>query len=379
MSEAPPPPRPLRGSGWNDAAAGSPAAAGGYDPLPGAAAASERAPRPPAAAAPAATTDRRVVALVLALGVVAGASLAAAGAGAGANVGAAGVGTPVTTTTPINPPVIPPECVTALGGGVVGPGGSISPFASRDATNCRSALAAYGQQPGGAYWQDVEAAVAVAYGALNITGSSSSSSQGNAAASSHRRRGVVIFDIDETALSNAPLSASFGAQRRHHHDRNGARRVWRGDAPALAPTLRLYRALQDAGLSAAFVTGRGESARAETERNLASAGYGGRCGGGGGDEDGGGGVAGSRSQYCYLSLTLRRPGDARPASVYKPEARAGVAAATGLPVVASVGDQWSDLSGGAGPRGGCQAEGEGADGSAPYVVIKLPNPFYYIL
>lgn len=269
-----------------------------------------------------------------------------------------------------NPPIIPPECVTALGGGVVGPGGSIHTFAGRDGS-CRSALAAYAAQPDGAYWRDVEAAVAVAYGALGI---SSSSALEQAAATDRalaaRPRGVVIFDIDETALSNAPLSALSSSPLLLTNP-DGARAINRRDAPALEPTLRLYRALQRQGLAAAFVTGRGEADRADTERNLRAAGYGGKCGD---DESWDNADASSSSSFCYLSLTLRAPGDARPASVYKPEARAAVSRAAALPVVASVGDQWSDLSGGAvGGLGGSSSS------SSPYVAIKLPNPFYYIL
>jgi hypothetical protein len=316
------------------------------------------------------TTDhRRALALACLVGVVVGAAAVASAVLVVAAPPRASSNTTPTTTTnqndPINPPIIPPECVTALGGGLVGPGGSIHPFAARQDVGCRSALAAYGAQ-GGAYWRDVAAAVEAAYPALGIGMGMGVKS------SSVGSRGVVIFDIDETALSNAPLSSSPASDEQQHQllfAAGGARRVRSSNAPALAPTLKLYRKLQDAGLSAAFVTGRGEASRADTERNLKSAGYGGRCGGDGGD-------SGSNGAYCWLSLTLRKPGDARPASVYKPEARAAVAAATGLPVVASVGDQWSDLNGG----GGCGCGGGGGeDSQAAYVAIKLPNPFYYIL
>jgi phosphoglycolate phosphatase-like HAD superfamily hydrolase len=288
-----------------------------------------------------------------------------------------------------NPPNIPPECVTALGGGVMGPGGSIHTFAGRDGS-CRSALAAYAAPRTGAYWRDVEAAVAVAYGALGI----SSAEQSNDRPRLARARGVVIFDIDETALSNAPLSAPSSSSSSSSSSPSppllltttkpdGARAVNRRDAPALEATLRLYRALQRQGLAAAFVTGRGEADRVETERNLGSAGYGGECGGGS-DARGVSSSSSSSSSYCYLSLTLRAPGDARPASVYKPEARAAVARATGLPVVGSVGDQWSDLSGGAVGGAATVVGGSGAgqgalSSSSSYVAIKLPNPFYYIL
>lgn len=314
----------------------------------------------------------------------------------------------------------------------MGPGGNVRMVAGRASADggasCRSALAAYAEQPGGAYWRDVEGAVAEAYAALGIIFSAEGGEAGaepGAGAGGVRAgapRGVVVFDVDETALSNLPLASPLpprlagaaapaaaavaaaasatGAAASSpalllptaRFSAEGARLPpsWsaRDDAdpsPALVPTLRLYGALQRQGLAAAFVTGRGEAARGATERNLLAAGYGGVCGdkgggvgdrgdkgggvGGGGDKSGGGGGSGAP---CYLSLTLRRPGDARPASVYKPEARRALAAATGLPVVGSVGDQWSDLSGELGAGGAPGA-------AAPYVAIKLPNPFYYIL
>jgi hypothetical protein len=280
-----------------------------------------------------------------------------------------------------NPPQIPPECVTALGGGVMGPGGSIRMTAGRNDSGpsspssgggCRSALAAYAAFPNGPYYRDVGAAVEAAYAALGIVDNDDEDGGSTLRPTATTPRGVVIFDIDETALSNAPLSSEAAAEASSSllfsanpqlFTSDGARRVNRADSPALEPTLRLYRALQRQGLAAAFVTGRGEASRQETEQNLRSAGYGGQCGEGGKDSDS------TSSSYCYLSLTLRAPGDARPASVYKPEARRAVAKATGLPVAASVGDQWSDLSG----------EERQAGSSSPYVAIKLPNPFYYIL
>jgi hypothetical protein len=364
------------------------------------------------------------VAIVVGALVVAGAAAAgraSAAAGAAAPASATATKTATTTTTTTNPPNIPPECVTALGGGVMGPGGSLRPMAGRqsadDGASCRSALAAYAALPGGAYWRDVEAAVGVAYAALGISaeeeGALARAHTGGAAAAAPPPRGVVVFDIDETALSNAPLSAAAAAAASSatagaataaaaassatagaataaaaspfptaRFSADGARLPSMGDdapSPALVPTLRLYGALQRQGLAAAFVTGRGEAARAQTEDNLLAAGYGRRCG----DKGRGGGGDGDDGAPCYLSLTLRQPGDARPASLYKPEARRQLAAATGLPVVASVGDQWSDISGeeltAAGGGGGGGDRSDAAAAPPPYVAIKLPNPFYYIL
>lgn len=66
-------------------------------------------------------------------------------------------------------------------------------------------------------------------------------------------------------------------------------------------------------------------------------------------------------EICYYKLILRDD-DSRDATVYKAEARESLVRA-GFDIFLAVGDQWSDLLNY--PR-------------AP-VIVKMPNPLYYIL
>lgn len=96
-----------------------------------------------------------------------------------------------------------------------------------------------------------------------------------------------------------------------------------------------------------------QAARAATAANLLAAGYGAQCASG---------LRAAGEPCCYVDLVLRPPGDTRLASVYKPWARARLAAA-GFELFAAFGDQFSDLNG---------------DSSTQYA-FKLPNSFYFIL
>ena len=151
--------------------------------------------------------------------------------------------------------------------------------------------------------------------------------------------------------------------------------------------------------SVAFITGRNEASRNETEVNLKAAGYGSLCKGppegiyaqqqslgqvlpSHDDErgmlSGGPGVdlIESSARFpavrhpkvrrpgrpCYVALHLRDIDDDRLASVYKPERRKALER-DGFEIYANFGDQFSDLDG---PY------------SAPHS-YKLPNPAYLIL
>jgi hypothetical protein len=82
---------------------------------------------------------------------------------------------------------------------------------------------------------------------------------------------LIIFDIDETVLSNL--------QHLLHPEPNTTWDDWvqAADAPALGPSRCLYLSLLSAGYSVAFLTGRGEAQRDATMRNLEAAGYGVPC------------------------------------------------------------------------------------------------------
>lgn len=175
---------------------------------------------------------------------------------------------------------------------------------------------------------------------------------------------VVMFDIDETVLSNMQ-------QILNPEEWPWDKWVQAAQAPPLQPVQQFYEALCAAGLSVAFVTGRREAARERTMHNLEAAGYGTVCAGqvGSGhditDSSSTGTTSGSSSstKCCYAALYMRPENDTRLASVYKPWARRQLLDSYNLQLVALVGDQFSDLNG---------------DVSAPYA-FKMPNPFYYIL
>jgi acid phosphatase len=155
----------------------------------------------------------------------------------------------------------------------------------------------------------------------------------------HRRpdeKLALVLDIDETALTNYEemVKADFAYDSAVFH-------AWinSAKAPAIPGTLRLYKEAQKLGVSIFFITGRAESEREATERNLREQGY-----------------------QNWQQLYLRSPALAsQPMQVFKSGARADIAA-QGYSIVLNVGDQWSD------DKGEPQAE----------YFVKYPNPYYFI-
>ncbi|HJQ83965.1 MAG TPA: HAD family acid phosphatase [Candidatus Binatia bacterium] len=147
-------------------------------------------------------------------------------------------------------------------------------------------------------------------------------------------RRAIVLDIDETALSNwtGLEESDFGFVPRLWNEW-----LMRGQATAIRPTVDLFRLARERGYGVFFVTGRPESQRAVTERNLRQAGY--------TDWDG---------------LLMRPDGDRRSAAELKAPIRCGLVA-QGWDIVANLGDQPSDLAGGCADR-----------------AFRVPNPFYLI-
>lgn len=156
---------------------------------------------------------------------------------------------------------------------------------------------------------------------------------------------AMVFDIDDTALTNWPVIVAndfgrfapgpclipHGPCGWHAWDLLGR------DA-ALEPTLDVFRTARSLGVAVFFISGRPESERAATERNLRAAGY---------------------TGYVQAFFT---PNGAHYAALadFKAPVRAKIAS-MGYTIIANMGDQYSDLDGGYAER-----------------VFKLPNPFYYI-
>jgi predicted secreted acid phosphatase len=145
---------------------------------------------------------------------------------------------------------------------------------------------------------------------------------------------AAVFDIDETALSNWEAMADCGfcsyAVRTklysHAHD------------PAIIPVLELFNFAKSKGVALFFVTGRHESERALTIRNLTEVGYSG-----------------------WVDLMTQPDGAKKePARLFKSRDRQSITD-KGYRIVLNIGDQASDLS-------GCCAER----------TFKLPNPFYMV-
>jgi len=147
---------------------------------------------------------------------------------------------------------------------------------------------------------------------------------------------AIVLDIDETTLSNYEemLKAGFAYDSRAFNEW-----VETASAPAIPGTLRLVKEAEGVGVSVIFLTGRPDTQRAATEKNLQAQGFAG-----------------------YAELRMRAQADAHSTAVqFKSEQRRQVAA-EGYTIVLSVGDQWSDL------RGRPEAE----------YSVKYPNPYYLI-
>lgn len=143
---------------------------------------------------------------------------------------------------------------------------------------------------------------------------------------------AVVFDLDETLLSNLPhmRPLGFGYVPPLWQDW-----VAEGNAPAIAPLVRIYHAAQAGGAVIFLISDRREKDRAGTEKNLLRAGLGG-----------------------YAALHLKPDDSSDNARSFKTDMRRKITA-DGYTIVANLGDQESDLAGGHAEK-----------------TFKLPNPFY---
>ncbi len=147
-------------------------------------------------------------------------------------------------------------------------------------------------------------------------------------------RPAVVLDVDEVALTNWPYLREW--QLAVFQDP-----FWvlarENAAPALRPVLAFYRRCLDLGVGIHFITGRQEHWREITEGNLRAAGY-----------------------ERWAGLWLKPDVHPGRSEAFKQESRRRIEAA-GEVIVANLGDQWTDLTGGHNGR--------------PF---KIPNPFYLV-
>lgn len=157
---------------------------------------------------------------------------------------------------------------------------------------------------------------------------------------------ALVLDVDDTVLSNwqVIMADDFGRVIEGPCDTLPAGpcgwAAWDllGRAPAIAPSLRMFQQARALGVAVFFITGRPESQRVATERNLRDAGYGG-----------------------YARLVMVPNGKHFASAVdFKAPVRAGIEE-EGRTIIANMGDQPSDLAGGHAER-----------------AFLLPNPFYRI-
>lgn len=164
-------------------------------------------------------------------------------------------------------------------------------------------------------------------------------------------KNAVVFDIDETALSNYPaLKANdFGwiplAPCKQEADGKLGSPcglltwIMIGVAEPIKPIRELYNVAREAGAAVFFVTGRPDTPemRAATEKNLRAAGY-----------------------PDWAGLSLKPTAQKMTTVEYKSGERRKFTE-QGFAIIATIGDQQSDLDGGYAERG-----------------FLVPNPFYFI-
>jgi acid phosphatase len=155
---------------------------------------------------------------------------------------------------------------------------------------------------------------------------------------------AIVLDVDETSLSNLPAlrANDYALLLGGPCDLNTGPCgfvAWAlsGRAEPIRPVLEFARFARERGVAVFFLTGRPERFRAVTEKNLAAAGY-------------------------EWTAVLLKPDDLviRSAVEFKAAERRKLVE-QGYVIVANVGDQMSDLDGGAAER-----------------TYKLPNPFYFV-
>jgi len=143
---------------------------------------------------------------------------------------------------------------------------------------------------------------------------------------------AVVFDVDETLLSNLPhiQKMDYGYQPPLWSEW-----IHSAQAPAIAPVCDLFRTARKLGLTIFILSGRIEQDRASTEKNLRAA-----------------GVDGYAALYLKANAAHESTGDFKTAWRKK-------ITEEGYTIILNLGDQESDLTGGYAEK-----------------TFKLPNPFY---
>jgi len=148
------------------------------------------------------------------------------------------------------------------------------------------------------------------------------------------KNSCIVLDIDETCISNY---ADIDANDFANLPWQVKKQLNKINSTAIKPMFKLYEKTIKLGIKVFFLSGRSEKLRKNTVKALDSAGY-----------------------KQYEQIILRNKNDLSSASSFKTTKRAEIEQ-QGYVIIASIGDQKSDLLGGYAKK-----------------VFKLPNPFYYI-
>lgn len=143
---------------------------------------------------------------------------------------------------------------------------------------------------------------------------------------------AIVFDIDETLLSNLPHMRPLGFG---YVPPLWTEWVAAGNAPVIAPFAHLYHLAQERNVILFLISDRREKDRAGTEKNLRL-----------------------HSLASYAALYLKPDASHDTAATFKTAIRRKITD-DGYTIIANLGDQESDLAGGYAEKS-----------------FKLPNPFY---
>lgn len=146
---------------------------------------------------------------------------------------------------------------------------------------------------------------------------------------------AIVLDIDETSISNynKMIKREFVADMQQIH-----KEILAANSPVIRPMLSLYNDAIKNGVQVFFVTGRRMSELNATRQNLLAAGF-----------------------KNWSGLYLRPDSYNKPSiAPFKARSRESITK-QGYTIVASIGDQYSDIEGGYMQKG-----------------FKLPNPFYHL-
>lgn len=263
--------------------------------------------------------------------------------------------TPPPAATPSDQVPVPDPIVTKLGSTPMielWDGGGGLPYlgssTSYNAGDLKAVLTQYHDT--GVYEAQIAKVDAVAVKWLNkfrtqraVAGRKHASKARTKARAAHHRRGgqkqwwnkkpAVVFDVDETLLSNWTAILADGFVYGPKSQAEATDEI----GTAIKPSLDLYNVVKSKGIDIFLITGRGEAVRDHTAHNLETQGFTG-----------------------YKQLVLKPAGFTGTTVAYKAGARKAIED-QGYDILATVGDQYSDLAGGY------------ADSA-----FKLPNPFYYL-